>query len=192
MTASYFFSQYKVYWVLFILAVASWFLVDVYEKKPSKTSVIAAHSPDYFSSGYQKHEMGVNGRVINELIADKLIHYSDDGTTHLENPVMSLYYEDQPPWVISSETAVLQADKDNLNLDGQVHISKDNLNNLSPFEINTTYLKVKLSTSFAETDQWAEIIDGSKRTQGVGMNFTFVEPIFVEFLSRVKGRYEVK
>jgi lipopolysaccharide export system protein LptC len=184
-------SQYRVFAVLFILVVGSWFVADVFEEKEHKEIAIAAHSPDYFSSGYYKKEMDVTGTIKNELDADKMIHYSDDGTTHLEKPVMTLHNADVPPWVISSEAGILEADGDHLLLSGKVHISREGRKGLRPFNINTSELRVKLSVSYAETDQWAEIIDAPNRTEGIGLQATFVYPIKVKFLSRVKGRYEI-
>ena len=48
---------------------------------------IPAHSPDYFSKGYTKWEMNELGTLKNKLLSDEMIHYSDDGTTHMVNPI---------------------------------------------------------------------------------------------------------
>jgi lipopolysaccharide export system protein LptC len=103
---------------------------------------------------------------------------------------MTLHNSDTPPWVIRSESGILEADGDNLLLEGKVFISRDAVNKREAFEINTSNLRVKLSISYAETGEWAEIIDGRNRTEGVGLESTFVNPVRLKFLSRVKGRYE--
>ncbi len=184
------FSQYKIYFVLFFLVIGSWFLADLFQPKEVVKMKFKDHSPDYFSSGYFKKEMGVDGLLKNELLADKMIHYSDDETTHLDNPVMTLYnLAGIPPWVIKSERAVLEADKDHIQLMGKVYISRAGTKNLRPFQLHTSELRVKLSTSYAETSQWAQVIDAKNRTQGIGMQMTFKEPVKIKFLSKVKGRY---
>lgn len=182
--------QYRVYLVLFVLVLASWFLADLFEPKEIREVKVVDHSPDYFSSGYYKKEMAENGLAKNELSADKMTHYSDDGTTHLESPVMTLYNSDAPPWVIQSEAGVLEADGDNLLLTGKVFISRAAMKKRKSFKINTSNLRVKLSISYAETDEWAEIIDGRNKTEGIGLESTFVDPVRLKFLSKVKGRYE--
>lgn len=186
------FNQYRVYLVLFILVISSWWLAGLFEGDEVKGLAIVDHSPDYFSSGYSKKEMSRKGVVKNELNADKMIHYSDDQTTHLEKPVMTLYNTKVPPWVIKSETGILEADGDHLQLNGQAFISRAGTEKIRPFNINTSDLRIKLSVSYAETEQWAEIIDGTNRTEGVGLQATFVEPISLRFLSKVKGRYDFK
>lgn len=185
------FSRSRFYYVLFVLTVCSWLLADIFEEKEVKIVKYVDHSPDYFSSGYYKKEMDENGLMKSELIADKMVHFSDDGTTHLEHPVMTLYRSNQPPWVIESEGGILEADRDKLLLTGRVLINRAQSKSAKPFNIRTSELRVSLSTNYAETDQWAEIKDPHNRTAGVGMKATFVEPVKLKFLSKVKGRYEV-
>ncbi len=184
------FSQYRVYLVLAVLMAGSWLLADFFEEELKEPVTLVAHSPDYYSNGYYKKEMTQQGLLKNELTADKMIHYSDDGKTHLAQPVMTLYNSDTPPWVIRSKKGVLESDGDHLLLQGEVAIRRDAIKNRRPFKINSLDLQVVLSTSYAETDRWAEVIDGVNRTEGVGMQAFFVEPVRLKFLSKVKGRYE--
>ncbi|MCK4841152.1 MAG: LPS export ABC transporter periplasmic protein LptC [Methylococcales bacterium] len=184
------FAEYRIYLILFVLGVTSWILADFFDEQAKVDKKIVSHSPDYFSVNYYKKEMDIDGLVKNELNADKMIHYSDDGKTHLENPVMTLHNSDASPWVIKSKTGILEADGDHLLLAGDVFISRARAKKLKPFIINTSELRVKLSTSYAETDQWGEIIDNPNRTEGVGLQATFVKPVKIKFLSKVKGRYE--
>jgi len=183
------FAQYRVYFVLFFLVLSSWFLADLFQPKEAIKLEVRDHSPDYFSTGYFKKEMDHNGLLKSELKADEMIHYADDQTTHLENPIMTLYSADLPPWIIKSEQAILEADGDNLQLLGKVFISRAGNANLRAIKLNTSEMMVKLSTSYAVTSRWAEIIDDQNRTQGHGLQMTFKEPININFLSKVKGRY---
>lgn len=183
------FGQYKVYFVLIVLAMGSWLLAGLFDKDILISEVAVEHSPDYFSVGYYKKEMTEQGVIKNELVADKMTHYADDGTTHLENPSMVLHNENEAPWIIEAGKGVLAADGDNLSLSEQVSISKKDRKTKQLFKINTAKLQVQLETSYAETDVWAEIIDGPNRTEGIGMTSTFKSPIKVKFLSKVKGRY---
>jgi len=182
--------RYRVYLVLFFLVLGSWFMADFFEPEEAGEVLVVDNSPDYFSTGYYKKEMAGNGLVKNELIADKMTHYSDDKTTHLKSPVMTLHNSDMPPWIIQSEAGILAADGDNLLLKGKVFISREAMEKRKSLNIKTSNLRVKLSISYAETDEWAEIIEGGNRTEGIGLESTFVDPIQLKFLSRVKGRYE--
>jgi len=184
------FSQYGVYLVLAVLMAGSWLLADFFEEELKEPVTLVAHSPDYYSNGYYKKEMTQQGLLKNELTADKMIHYSDDGKTYLAQPVMTLYNSDTPPWVIRSKKGVLEADGDHLQLVGKVNITREGTKDIRAFVLNSLDMKVKLSTSYAETKKWAEIIDAQNRTQGIGLKITFTEPVRINFLSKVKGRYE--
>lgn len=182
-------NQNNIYYFLLFLVISSWFLSDYFRLEEVVLDRLDSHYPDYFSTGYYKGEMNKEGVLKNELNAKKMTHYSDDERTHLESPVMTLYSPDTPPWIIKSETAILEADGDHLQLVGNVYISRLGSRKLRPFKIKALDLKVTLSTNYAETSRWAEIIDDQNRTEGEGLEMTFIEPINIKFLSKVKGRY---
>ncbi len=152
--------------------------------------VVTSYEPDYFSHGYQKKEMTVDGVLKNEMVADKMLHFPDTGQTHLFNPIMILYNSTPPPWVIESEKGILEADGNHLFLQGRVKIHRDSSENRNALTINTSDLQVQLASAFSKTEAWAEIIDGKHTTQGVGMEAIYQQPIQIKFLSKVKGRYE--
>lgn len=184
-------SQYSALAVLFLLLLATWLLADFAEQKEREIAVASVLSPDYFGLGYAKKEMDATGATKNELKAAKIIHYRNDGTTHFEQPRLILHNATTAPWVIQSQAGVLAADGDQLLLSGQVFISNDGSKQRKPFKLSTSALNIKLSTSHAQTSQWAQIISGSNKTEGIGLQTTFSYPIKVKFLSRVKGRYAV-
>ncbi len=175
---------------LAILAVLSWVGAAWMGQDDEIKVVVASNEPDYFSHGYQKKEMSVEGLVKNEIVADKMFHLPETDQTHLFNPVMILYHSVLPPWVIESEKGILEADGDHLFLQGQVRIHRDSAENRNALTINTSDLQVQLSSAFAKTQAWAEIIDGKHVTEGVGMEVVYQQPIQIKFLSNVRGRYE--
>lgn len=185
--------QIQIYIILFVLGAGSWLIAYFVEEEENTEFIIASHSADYFSKGYKKREMDQQGILKNELVASKMTHYSDDGTTHLDNPLMTLYssthQETIPPWVIQSDAGILESDSDHLLLEGNVHVSRDKAKGYRLFKINTPKLQVVLSTNFAETSKQAELIDGPNTTKGVGFEMNFADPIRIKFLSNVRGRY---
>jgi lipopolysaccharide export system protein LptC len=182
----------KIYLYLVVIALISSWLVKLTGLDEIFHSQVPAHSPDYFSTGYTKWEMNELGTLKNKLLADKMVHYSDDGTTHMTNPIMFFYNEKTPPWVVKSETGILSRDGKDLLLNGKVTIDRKKAEGVTPLTINTSELKVKPETSYAETDEWAELLSPPKTTTGTGMKLTFVEPIHLQLLANVKGKYETK
>jgi lipopolysaccharide export system protein LptC len=180
------------YLYLITIAVVSWWLVKLTGSDELSRIAIPPHSPDYFSKGYTKWEMDEFGKPKSKLIADRMIHYSDDLTTHMLNPIMSFYNEKTPPWVVKSETGILSADGNDLLLEGKVYVDRAAAEGVRALKIYTSNLRVKPATSYAETDAWAELISLPNWTTGIGMKLVFAEPIHLELLSNVKGNYETK
>jgi len=180
------------YVYLIIIAAMSWWLLKLTGSDVLGRVTVPSHSPDYFSKGYTKWEMSELGRPKSKLIADEMTHYSDDSTTHMVNPLMSFYNEKTPPWVIKSDIGVLSADGKDLLLNGKVYVDRAAAEGVRELNIFTFNLKVKPEISYAETDEWAELISLPNWTTGVGMKLTFAEPIHLELLSNVKGNYETK
>ncbi|SJM92987.1 conserved hypothetical protein [Crenothrix polyspora] len=180
------------YVIVAVIALLSWWLVKltVIDSMSSREGV--AHSADYFSSGYTKWEMAKTGELKTKLLADKMLHYKDDGTIHLDKPVMSFYNAKAPPWVIQSETGIVSADGKTVFLNGKAVVDRAKAEGVSPVTINTSNLKVNPETSYAETADWAELISSPQRTTGTGMKLVYVEPIRVELLAKVRGKYETK
>lgn len=183
--------EFRLYLTIAAVALLSWGLVRWNEERDVQIK-IAENSPDYFSFGYYKEQMDSEGLPKNELSADKMQHYSVDGSTHLEKPVMTLYGATrQSPWVIKAESGIMAADGDNLQLNGKTFINRDPSQGVTALTVNTSDLRVKLSNDYAETSAWAEIISPPNKTSGTGMQVTFVSPIHLKLLAKVKGRYEL-
>lgn len=184
--------EVKVYLWVAIIALSSWWLVKLSDVEEIFLAPTPAHSPDYFSKGYTKWEMNEVGKLKNKLLANEVIHYSDDQTTHLLYPVMYFHNDKTPPWVIKSEIGILSGDGKDLFLKGKVTIDREKANGAAQLTINTSMLRVKPKTSYAETDEWAELISPPNKTTGTGMKLTFAEPIHLQLLANVKGIYETK
>ena len=119
----------KIYALVLLLAVVSWGLVEVFrfESQSDDGSLNAAkHSADYFSKGYLRKDLNPEGRLKSELSAQSILHYSDDGITHIAKPMLTLYNTDPaiPPWVVKSEAGTLSADGEHLLLQGKVLIDR--------------------------------------------------------------------
>ena len=185
-------TENKRYIFLSIIALLSAWLANNTEILQISKKASPAHSPDYFSSGYMKWQMNKQGTLKSTLIADKITHYSDDGTSHTIKPIMTFFNDKTPPWVITSETGILSADGKNLQLNGKVKIDRAESKDHREITINTSNMKVQPEINYAETQEWAELINYPHKTTGTGMNMTYIEPIHIEFLAHVKGNYVTK
>lgn len=184
----------RIYALVLVLAAMSWGLVEIFrlEYQPDEESLEAVkHSVDYFSTGYRRKDLNEQGQLKSELSAQGILHYSDDGVTHIEKPVLTLYNADPavPPWVVKSEAGVLSADGENLLLSGKVFIDRAQAEGTRQLNIKTSNLLVQPKTSYAQSDDWVEILSPPHRIEGKGIQITFKKPINLKLLSQVKSRY---
>lgn len=186
------FSEKFIYIFLTGLALLSWWLLQYSGLIESKKTTVPKQSPDYFSTGYTKWEMDENGRLKSKLVAEEMTHSTNYWATNTKKPIMYFFNENKPPWIIESETGVLSKDGLKLQLNGKVKITRDKSDGAKPLTVNTSNLLVNPKTSYAETKAWVELISSPHITTGTGMKVIFKEPIHLELLSKVKGKYETK
>lgn len=186
------FSDKFIYLFLLSLALLSWWLAEYSGLiLPSKVTPTGTN-PDYFSKGYSKWEMDETGKLKSKLVADEMKHYLGYWATYLQKPVIQFVNAETPPWIIAGETGVLSNDGKQLQLNGKVTVNRAKGETAKQLIINTTNVLVSPETSFAETKEWAELISPPNITTGTGMKLTYKEPIHLELLSKVKGKYETK
>lgn len=184
----------KVYALVLLLAASSWGLVEIFRAEYQSgdgSREAPKHSADYFSNGYLRKDLNEQGKLKSELSAETILHYSDDDTTHIDKPVLTLYNTDPsiPPWVVKSEKGILSNKGEDLLLEGKVFIDRATAKGVKQMNIRTTNLRVKPKTSYAETADWAELTSPPHRIEGTGMQITFKKPINIKLLSNVKSRY---
>lgn len=166
---------------------AKWLVNDDIERREA-----VAHSADFFSVGYQKWQMNEQGNLSSHLTANKMAHYSDDGTTQLENPLMFFYNAPNPAWQIHAETGKLEKGGETLWLNGKVEIERAASSQGRELIIHTSNLTVSPQTSFAQTSAFTELRSGNNITTGLGMKATFSSPVHLELLAKVHGNYDKK
>lgn len=189
-----FLQNIRIYTLALVLAGLSWWAVEIFKLPDEVTNETIAqpkHSLDYFSKGYLKKEMDEQGVLKSELFAEEMLHYDDDGVTHMIKPVMSFYSADAPPWIVKSETGTLSVDGKNLLLNGQVFINRNKAENVKQLTIETTNLRVKTEENYAEGDEWAKLSSPPNWAEGIGIQMVFKKPISLKLLANVKSYYEL-
>lgn len=172
------------------LAAVSGWLADAFAPKQQAMQRRADHSPDSFSTGLTKTVMNEKGEPEHKLVADAMRHYSDDDTIELEGPVLTIFREEGPPWIIKSEAGLVMPDGEEVILNGKVHINREAGEGVREMNIFTTDLKIKPKIEYAETDNYVEMIAPLDRLSGTGMRLMYAKPIQLTLLSKVRVKYE--
>lgn len=180
------------YGYVIALAIVSSLLAKIFINDDIERHEAALHSADFFSVGYAKWQMNEQGTLGSHLTANKMTHYSDDGTIHLENPLMFFHNAPNPAWQIHAETGKLEKGGETLWLNGKVEIERAASSQGRELIIHTSNLQVFPKTSFAQTSEFTSLKSGNNITTGTGMKATFSSPVHLELLAKVHGNYDKK
>jgi len=185
----------RLYFFAVIMALLSWWMLEAFQigaDSLDKNLEKPERSVDYFSSDYIKKELDENGQLKSKLQAKKLLHYKEDGITEMQQPMLTLYNPDSPPWIIRAESGILSSDGKDLQLNGAVFIDRAGAIGTKEFKLKTANLRVKTQENYAEGDEWAEISSEGNWIHGEGIQLVFKKPISLKLLSKVKSYYELK
>jgi lipopolysaccharide export system protein LptC len=175
--------------VLVVAAVASWQLVE--QTAPPQPPV--AHSGqrevDHYVTGFDVVRMTQAGQPAHRLRAASLRHYTDDDTTELGRPQLTIFQDDAPPWEIDAERAWVSADGSLVLLSGDVRIERAGGSMTRPMRMHTRDLRVQPRQDYAETDEKVRVDSDVDWLEAVGMQAWLRPPSRIKFLSQVKGHH---
>jgi lipopolysaccharide export system protein LptC len=172
-----------------LASVVSWWLVQ--EEEPPSEAIANSdlREIDYFVTGLDVTRMTAAGLPAHRLRAVNLKHYTDDDTTELQEPHLTVYQGDAPPWEVNSERAQVSADGSLVLLVGEVLIEREGGANSRPIRILTRELRVQPEQDYAETDEKVRVESDADWLVSVGMQAWLRPPSRLKLLSQVNGYY---
>lgn len=171
-------------------ALFSWWLSEsTKDIQPTLANPTGAREIDYRVRGFEVTRMTPAGIPAHTLTADTLRHFTDDDTTELDNPHLTVYQDAEPPWEIDAEQAWVSADRSIVLLTGEVVIDRAGGTKTPPTTIFTRNLRVQPQEDYAETDEAVRVESDDDWLDAVGMRAWLRPPSRIRFLSDVQGYY---
>jgi lipopolysaccharide export system protein LptC len=149
----------------------------------------ARHDPDYIVNNFSAVTLGEGGAPRFLLAAQKMEHFPDDDTTHLEQPRLTSPYRDKPPIRISADSGEVSHNGDEVFLRDDVLIVRDASARQGELRVATSYLHVVPDKETADTDRQVAITEPRGVTTAVGMKLDSRDQV-LKLLSRVRSQYE--
>lgn len=175
---------------LLLAAIGSWWLASRGgDEKPAQLGHNGNRPVDYTISHFDVVRMRPDGQPAHQLQSAYLERFTDDGSSELQQPFLTVFGEGAPPWQINSEHGRVSPDGSEVELRGAVLIQRDGDGENRAMRIETRNLRVRPDEDYAETDEQVTVTSGSDWIDGVGMQAWFGPPSRIKFLSQVKGRY---
>jgi lipopolysaccharide export system protein LptC len=144
---------------------------------------------DYRVQGFEVVRMTPDGQPAHRLRAATLWQFADDGTSELEQPRLTVFQADEPPWEVASKQAWMSADGSLALLTGDVLIERDGDERTPPTRLETSELRIQPRDDYAETDKPVRLETDRDWLEAVGMKAWLRPPSRIKFLSEVESFY---
>ncbi len=177
--------------LLVCAAALSWWLLQRAETLPPAPpqQAQATRGIDYYITGMDVTRMTKAGVPAHRLRTPQLRHFTDDETSELEQPHLTVFQADAPPWEVDAERAWVSADGSLVLLQGEVLIERAGDADDRPIRIETLNLRVQPEQDYAETDERVRVTSETDWIDSVGMRAWLRPPSRFNFLSQVNGLY---
>jgi lipopolysaccharide export system protein LptC len=135
------------------LAALAFWLNDVVQSARVTPVGPPRHDPDYLLGRFTARQLAIDGTLRYTLAARKMVHYSDDDATRLEQVEFAAYEPGQPPVKVVSDFALLTSKADEVFFSGDVLLRREGVAKDPPLTIRTTYLHAVPETGMVDTDK---------------------------------------
>ncbi|MEK7768744.1 MAG: LPS export ABC transporter periplasmic protein LptC [Pseudomonadota bacterium] len=177
---------------LLVLLVVATFWLDKVVQPPATVEDGSAHrDPDYMLEGLSVIRTDHDGVARYKLFAKKMLHYSDDDSTHLERPRLVNATPGKPAVQIKADQGELSGGNDDVYLSGNVTLSRNAGNVSNKATMVTSSLRIIPDDDIARTDKPVTITEGNTTINAVGMELDNRANV-TRLLSQVKVVHDKK
>ncbi len=173
--------------LLLLVAATYWLNLQV-QPLPLKAGQ-QRHDVDYVIDKISALTLNTQGQPRFMLSAEKMWHYPDDDTTHLQLPQLASLRADRPPVHTSAQTGTISSKGNDVFLYDEVRVVRAAPDGIGEERFATDYLHVVPDRDWAETDQSVVVTTPHDVLRAVGMELDD-RARTVKLLSRVRATYE--
>ncbi len=144
---------------------------------------------DYVLHDFELQFFDENGKPAVNMRAPVLRNDPKLQLGTIEHPVVRLNQPDAV-WDLTADTATVTADKEHVQLTGQVEVRRSEPATGNWVEINTREVQIEVTPQTASTDQPVHIFDGYNRVDAIGLELDMKAKTF-KLKQQVKASYAV-
>ena len=131
--------------------------------RPQKTD------PDFFLEDFSATRFGIDGSVIQQLTAKKMIHYPEPTPTEIDSPNLVDTQPGRQTMRATADSARVSHDNEHIYLTGNVVAERDSKDNKGKTVLNADTLHVQPKLERADSDGKVTIVDATGRHVGNAM-----------------------
>ncbi|MCU7958410.1 MAG: LPS export ABC transporter periplasmic protein LptC [gamma proteobacterium symbiont of Bathyaustriella thionipta] len=172
---------------LLLAAVSWWGLQSTSEDlQPLRRD---GHEAAFFIKDFAITALDEEGRPRHKLSAAKLEQFMDDDTTELTSPLLTVYDEGRPPWVVRSTSGWMSKQGELVLLKGDVLITRAASAAARGMKIVTRDMRLYPKKDYAEGDEKVRLSSNKDWLISNGFQLWFKKPMRLKLLKNVRGRY---
>jgi lipopolysaccharide export system protein LptC len=175
--------------LLLLLAGTYWLDQQVRPVLP-KPDDSKRHDPDYIVDNFSATSLNEQGLPRFRMTAQKMVHYPDDDSTHLDSPQLNSYFADHPPIIAFAKKGEISSKGEDVYLRDDVTLIRAASDRQSAMSLRTDYLHVVPDLDVADTDRPVTLMDDNNEIHAVGLKFDYKARV-VKLLSQVKSQHEI-
>lgn len=179
--------------LLLLVGLTAWLNRTVERTVPAPAKPVT-HDPDYIVEKFTVLRLSDLGETRYSLTAQKLIHYPDDDTSHLAQPVLKQLQPGKPDTRTRADRGLVTSQGDEVKMYDNVEIFRAGdkgsvstatakaaanpgngkgraSNDTEDLRITTTYLRVRPDDDHADTPAQVTVENGASTLVGTGMDY---------------------
>jgi len=160
-----------------------------FDNKSNKIIHTLPQESNGFMEDVVAKQFGENGLSIREVTSDKLIHYQKKNRSYFVNPIITIYKENEAPWIFKSKYGEALQGYKLLRLWDNVYINQAKSSNNEPISILTEKITYYTDSNKAKTTHPVTIKTVSGTVSSVGLDADFNKKRYI-LLSKARGKYE--
>jgi len=175
---------------LLLLLGATYWLNQQVRPLPPVSDGNKRHDPDFIISKFAATTLNEQGTPHFVLSAQKMVHYPDNDSTHLDDLQLSSLYSDHPPVYTSARQGEISSKGKEVFLRDEVKLVRAADATQSEMTFTTTYLHAIPDLDLMDTDRPVTMMDAHNVIHAVGMKFDNKARI-IKLLAQVTSQNEI-
>ena len=174
---------------LLLLLAATYWLNQQVQPLPPRPDSSKRHDPDFTISKLSATTLNEQGVPRFIMSAQKMVHYPDDDSTHLDEPQLSSFNAGQPPVYTFAKQGEVSSKGDEIFLHDEVKLVRAASATQSEMTLTTTFLHIIPDRDLADTDRPVILEDAHNIVHATGMQFDNKARI-MKLLAQVKSQHD--